>query len=199
MVAEVGMKRVELDQSGADWHRWRSEGIGGSDAGVLMGTNPWTTEDQLAAVKDGVLAVEENERMARGKRLEPLARERYTEFTGIHVRPVCVVHDKVPWLRASLDGLSEDGRIVLEIKCPSDYAHKKALRGRIPDYYYPQVQHQLLVTGCPELHYFSFTDNEDFSPDKRHALVKIFPDEEYQEKLFYKEWGFVKSRMKKAA
>jgi len=193
------MKKVELEQSGPEWHQWRSGGIGGSDAGVLMGTNPWMNEDQLTESKEGRLVVAENERMARGKRLEPIAREKYTEVTGIHVRPVCVVHDKVPWLRASLDGLSEDNQIVLEIKCPSNYAHKKALWGRIPDYYTAQVQHQLLVTGCPLLHYWSYTDDEYFPKDSRHALVVVHPDFEYQEKLFYREWEYIKSRKKKVA
>ena len=36
-----------LDQSGPEWHEWRSAGIGGSDAGVVMGKNPWMNEDQL--------------------------------------------------------------------------------------------------------------------------------------------------------
>lgn len=129
--------------------------------------------------------------MARGKRLEPEARVKYMQMTGIRTRPVCVVHDKHSWLRASLDGLSEDGQIVLEIKCPtSPGGHYVALGGKVPSYYRAQLQHQLAVTGCPMLHFFSYTDSVTFDPCDRCALVKVLPDLEYIERLIAREKRF---------
>jgi putative phage-type endonuclease len=184
------MRIVELEQSGPAWHEWRAAGIGGSDACVVAEDVQWTTPAELLQVKLGRRTVAENERMARGKRLEPVARRLYIELTGNLVRPCCVVHDHYPWLRASLDGLSEDGRLVLEIKCPSDYAHGKALRGYYPDYYKAQLQHQLMVTGAPLLHYWSYTDSPKFPGRDRAALVVVEPDPAYQQELLRKERRF---------
>lgn len=184
------MKVIHLDQAGPDWHKWRAQGIGGSDAPAILNESPFTSSDELAEVKAGKRVIRENDRMRRGKRLEPEARVRYMELTGIRVRPVCVVHDEHSWLRASLDGLSEDRTVVLEIKCPSNKTHEVALLGRVPHYYVAQCQHQLLVTGCPTLHYWSYTDSSYFPTEERIALVKVLPDPEFMERLFRREKAF---------
>ena len=43
------MKIVNLSQHGAHWHRWRSAGIGGSDACSIIGTNKWQSRDEVAS------------------------------------------------------------------------------------------------------------------------------------------------------
>ena len=55
-------------------------------------------------------------------------------------------------MRASLDGISMDQEI-LEIKCPYkpnrlDSDHQKTKEGKIPEKYWPQLQHQLEVFGA---------------------------------------------------
>lgn len=187
------MKILNLSQSGSDWLQWRQGGLGGSDAGIVTGSCPFVTEEQLKLSKSEVggnrKVIKENSRMKRGKRLEPLARVKYMELTGIRVRPVCVVHKEHEWLRASLDGLSYPPGpfTVLEIKCPSNFTHETALSGSVPSHYIAQCQHELLVTGAPVLHYFSYTDSENFRPEERYALVKVAPDLEYMEWLFQTE------------
>lgn len=182
------MQVVDLSQSGPDWHKWRSEGLGGSDAPALMGENTFQCADELLSAKLGKRQVRETAAMRRGKKLEPIARERYMLMTGIRCRPVCVIHDTFKWFRASLDGLSEDNQIVLEIKCPSSpKGHYMALDGKVPSYYRAQVQHQLGVTGCPALHFFSYTDSPEFAPHEQCALVKVLPDPEYIDRLIQRE------------
>lgn len=186
------MKILNLSQSGPDWLKWRQAGIGGSDAPVLAGDSPFVTPEQLRLSKSerggNQKHIKENWRMKRGKRLEPLARVKYMEMTGLRVRPVCVVHEEYPWLRASLDGLPYDPPLIpLEIKCPSDFNHETALSGEVPAHYIAQVQHLLLVTQGPALHYFSYTDSNRFKPEERFSLVKVLPDREYQDWLFQKE------------
>lgn len=165
-------------------------GIGGSDAPAILNESPFTSSDELMDIKTGKKTVVENYRMRRGKKLEPEARVKYMEITGIRSHPCCVVHDEYPWLRASLDGLSEDKQIVLEIKCPSNRTHEKALQGHVPHYYYAQTQHQLLVTGCQILHYWSYTDSGEFPEEERVALVKVSPDPEFMDRLFRREKAF---------
>src|SRR5262249_277338 len=142
------MKIINLDQHGPQWLKWRQEGIGGSDAAGIMGDSPWSSAGKVIQQKITGRGPEETARMTRGKILEPQAREKYQLLSGIGVRPVCVVHDEYEWLRASLDGLSEDGETVLEIKCPGPKAHYQALKGVVPHYNRAQVQQQLLITGA---------------------------------------------------
>ena len=184
------MRIVNLDQHGPHWLKWRALGIGGSDVPAILNESPFTCADELYEVKMGRRVVKENHRMRRGKRLEPEARVKYIEVTGIQTRPVCVVHSEHEWLRASLDGLSMDNKIVLEIKCPSDHTHETALRGVVPGYYYSQCQHQLLVTGCQTLHYWSYTDSKKFPEEERIALVKVVPNPEHQERIFKQSKAF---------
>ena len=124
------------------------------------------------------------------KRLEPQARRLYEQITGRKMRPICIEHDKYPWLKASLDGWCEEEGIILEIKCPlKDWNHKKVLLNhRIPYYYIPQVMHQLLVCDrAVRVHFWSYTDSPTFKPEDQYYLVPIERDEEYLKELMEKE------------
>ena len=180
------MPRIErLKQNTPEWHRWRLQGIGASDAPVVMGDAPFRTRRYLWSVKTG-LARESGVGPAarRGRALEYTARIAYERHTGIQMEPLCLVHDGLEWMRASLDGLSFDGAIVLEIKCPWRNRDHAALReGRIPAHYYAQVQHQLEVSGAAELHCWSFDG-------KAGTLVTVRHDREYVAKLLETETAF---------
>jgi predicted phage-related endonuclease len=100
------------------------------------------------------------------------------------MEPTCLVHDQLDWMRASLDGLSFDGSIVLEIKCPWSTRDQSALReGRIPVHYYAQIQHQLEVSRAQEAHYWSFDGATGI-------LVRAQPDREYIARLIEAEAAF---------
>ena len=95
-----------------------------------------------------------------------------------------MVHDRLEWMRASLDGLSFDGSTALEIKCPWRDRDLDTLRaGRIPTHHHAQVQHQLEVSGAEELHYWSFDG-------KAGTLVRVRPDREYVARLLDAEAAF---------
>jgi putative phage-type endonuclease len=107
----------EIQQDTQAWHDWRRKGIGATEAGkVRTGRKGSQT---LFRVKTG----KEEERdfqsaaMVRGKDLEPEARAAYMDEVGITVKPACVENIKTPWLRASLDGISNDRKTIVEIKC----------------------------------------------------------------------------------
>ncbi len=176
--------RLNFEQSSAAWLDWRRGGIGASDAPVVMGLSPWQKEGELLLLKTGQKAERPaNDAMERGKRLEPLARQAYVDHTGIAVEPVCVQSRRHDWMRASLDGLSVDGRQVIEIKCPGEKDHSVAACGRVPDKYYPQLQHILAVTGLGEIDYWSFRFG--------HAvLLKVERDDDFIAALLEKETAF---------
>ncbi|MBN2399008.1 MAG: YqaJ viral recombinase family protein [Candidatus Aminicenantes bacterium] len=176
--------RLNFEQSTGDWLAWRRGGIGASDAPVVMGLSPWQKEGELLLLKTGQKAERPaNGAMERGKRLEPVARQAYVAHTGIAVEPVCVQSRRHDWMRASLDGLSADGQHVLEIKCPGEKDHSLAAGGRVPEKYFPQLQHILAVTGLAEIHYWSFRFDHT-------VLLKVERDESFIAGLIEKEIDF---------
>jgi putative phage-type endonuclease len=149
-----------------------------------MGVSPWMDLDTLWLDKtgrrqDGV----SNHAMRRGTRLEPEARALYVRTTGVSVEPACLEHGSHPWMRGSLDGISADGRVVLEVKCPGAVDHAVALRGGIPAKYVPQLQHLLAVSGAGRCHYWSYRDGEG-------TLIEVAPDPAYIRRLIAREGDF---------
>jgi putative phage-type endonuclease len=181
------MAKVErIFQNTPEWHAWRMQGLGSSDAPVIMRESPWRTPKQIWELRTGRRSEQENTNPAlrRGQELEPKARAAYEAFAGEQMEPLCVVHDRFDWMRASVDGLNFDRARVLEIKCPlrSD-DHRMAVAGQVPRHYFAQLQHQLEVTQASELHYWSF-DGE------RGALVRVEPEPDYIKRLIEAETEF---------
>ncbi len=182
------MPRIErLYQNTPQWHPWRMQGIGASDAPVIMGETPFKTPRTLWSIKTGRMQEEPSGPAARrGHELEHHARRMYERRTGIQMEPLCLVHEELEWMRASLDGLSFDGATLLEIKCPLSLRDRaSAQEGRIPSQYYAQLQHQLEVSGAQQAHYWSFHGNDGI-------LIEMRPDKEYARRLVEAEAAFWK-------
>jgi putative phage-type endonuclease len=180
------MPRIErLHQNTSQWHRWRMQGIGASDAPVIMGETPFKTPRTLWSIKTGRVQEEPAGPAARrGHELERFARRAYERQTGIQMEPLCLVHEELEWMRASLDGLTFDGSTLLEIKCPLSLRDLASAReGRIPYQYHAQLQHQLEVSGAQQAHYWSFNGNDGI-------LIEIRPDREYAKRLVETEAAF---------
>jgi len=180
------MPRIEqLQQNTPEWHRWRRQGLGASDAPVIMGDAAFKTTRMLWSIKTGRMQEEAPGPAARrGRELERLARQAYEREVGIQMEPLCLVHDELKWMRASLDGLSFDGATVLEIKCPTNVRDQSAVKaGRVPPHHYAQLQHELEVSRAGELHYWSFDGSKG-------SLVKVRPDHDYLKRLLNAEAAF---------
>lgn len=162
----------------------RRKYIGASDAPVIMGVSPWKTIYQLWEDKVGLSEDKEtNFAQQRGIDLEPEARNAYMIMTGNIVEPRQVFHPEIPYMMANLDGISFDDDIVVEIKCPGDSDHQTAKNGLVPEKYFPQLQHQLAVTGLNMLHYCSYRDGECI-------IVDFHRDDGYIKKLYLAEKRF---------
>jgi putative phage-type endonuclease len=176
--------RRELEQGTGAWLDWRRGGIGASDAPAIMGVSPWMDLDTLWLEKTGRLQGRPSSfAMRRGQMLEPQARARYIGRTGIRVAPLCLEHGTLRWMRGSLDGISDDGLVVLEVKCPGAADHAVARRGAVPPKYVPQLQHLLAVAGARVCHYWSYRDGEG-------TLIEVAPDRVYIERLIEREHEF---------
>jgi putative phage-type endonuclease len=173
-----------LVQGTQEWLEFRKDKIGASDAVTIMGVSPWSTPANLWEEKLGLRnSPAMNSGMKRGHDLEEEARIQYQSMTGYLMTTDVKVHPKISYMIASLDGIDIDGKMIVEIKCPNKEDHALAKKGKIPDKYYPQVQHQMEVTGLDGMHYFSFDGSDG-------VLVEVERDQAYIKEMIIKEREF---------
>jgi putative phage-type endonuclease len=174
------MKRLTM----AEWHEWRLGGVGGSDASAIMGRSPWASMGDVWKQKTRRTAgPKQTPAMKRGIELEGAARAEYERLTGIAMPPLLIEHATLPFIRASVDGINDAARRVLEIKCPGKKDHAEARAGRIPEKYLWQCVHLLLVTGYERLDYFSFDGQSG-------VTVPFERDEKLEQRLVQAETWF---------
>lgn len=190
---------VDIEQEGPEWHAFRAEGFGGTDAGVILGLNPYETVQSIYHAKttpeytkefsdSGMVA------MQHGKNLEDTARTAFSSIIGVEFTPTCAIHNEYSFIRSSLDGISNDYTTLLEIKCPYRYSNFEKHCDAILPYYYAQAQHQMLTTGANLLYFGSY-----FHDGKSTELViyKVFPDIPLQKELTsrcIKLWNSISKR-----
>lgn len=176
---------IEVEQRSPEWHSFRGCHVMASDCPIIMGVSPWSNIHKLWLEKTNIEAPSDyiSPRMQRGIDLEPKALKSFEDYIGIKFRPVVVKSTIHSFMGASLDGLSECGQYLVEIKCPGMEDHLTAISGKVPEKYYPQIQHQLAVTGLEFAYYFSF-DGED------GIYLKVDRDEAYIDDLIEKERVF---------
>lgn len=183
-----------VKQGSPDWHGFRSLGFGGSEANIIAGHSKYQNVVDLWEFKSGIREREDivNDAMQHGIDTEPEARLRFEQATGLKMTPKCFEHHEFPFIRASLDGITDNNQIVLEIKCPTRLGiHMKTVRGTMPDYYYPQVQHQLFVTGAKSACFWSYMKTTG------GFMLEVKPNESYLKELVRREiklWECVQTR-----
>lgn len=143
----------------AEWLKSRTYGIGGSDASAIVGMNPYKTNIELFEEKTGRRIPEDisgKSYVKYGNDAEPLIRSLfgldYPEYEIFYHENRILRNKAYPFLQASLDGelVDENGRKgILEIKTSNilQSMQYEKWKDRIPDNYYIQVLHYLLVTG----------------------------------------------------
>jgi len=145
---------VDLEQGTQEWLQWRKTGITASEIAAILGLSPYKTPWQVWAEKTGLVPPEDlsnNPFVAAGVAQEDTARQFFERQHDDILLPVCVKSTKYPFLKASLDGLSQDN-IPVELKVPSEATWDKVdIEGENSEafkLYYPQIQHQILVTDA---------------------------------------------------
>lgn len=179
---------MDIPQGSPEWHALRKTKITATDASIIMGASHWKTRIQLYHEKlSNDPPMLPNARMQRGIDLEPIARGLFNLKTGYDTHPVVAVKG---FTMASFDGMDSQMGCVVEIKCPGEKDHSVALQGKIPEHYYPQVQHQIYVSGVQIAYYFSF-DGKD------GVIVEVPRDDDYIEKMLEEEKKFYECLMNK--
>jgi putative phage-type endonuclease len=148
---------LDIHQGSDEWLELRRTKVCASDASVILGISPWMDTIQLYEEKLGLREPKSiNSAMQRGMILEPKARSLFENKYGILMTSEVILHPIDDWMLSSLDGMSLDGKSILEIKCTNRKNHDLAMSGKIPDHYYPQVQHQIECAGVDFCYYCSF-------------------------------------------
>lgn len=174
-------------QGSAEWLAARAGVFTASTFGDLMAmtkSGPSTSRIRLITklaverITGQAQATFQTEAMRRGIELEPFARAAYEAHTGELVQTVgLALHDELPNVGASVDGLVGDDGLV-EFKCPdSQDKHVQALRsGAHADEYRWQIMGQLWVTGrawCDAVSY-----DPRFPDGLQLAIRRVERDEE---------------------
>lgn len=132
--------------------------IGGSDASAILGMNPYRTNLELWQIKTGQLVPEdisEQPYVKYGTNAEEHLRELFKldfpEYQVFYEENNMWTNDKYPFAHASLDGwlIDQEGRKgVWECKTTNilQSMQKEKWKDRIPDNYYIQILHYLMVT-----------------------------------------------------
>lgn len=140
-----------------EWLKHRSR-IGGSDAAAIVGLNPYKTNTDLYLEKTGKKEspdISDKPYVLYGTKAEEHLRELFRlDFPQYQVQYFdnnMYLNSKYPFAHASLDGelTDEDGRRgILEIKTTNilQSMQKEKWKDRIPDNYFIQVLHYLMVT-----------------------------------------------------
>ena len=134
-----------------DWHKLREKRIGGSDIGAILGVNKYKSIIDVYIDKTEGSSFEGNESTYWGHIHESTIMKefgkRHKEFI-VYQAPYSVIDD---FLIANLDGVlkdKENGEYgVLEIKTTNAFNYKDWDGDVVPQYYYAQVQHYLMLTG----------------------------------------------------
>ena len=159
-----------------------------------MGVSPWKTPFELWEEKTGRAKREETSNFIqeRGNELEPIARARYELEFDIEMPPALCQHQKHEWMRASMDGHNPALKRGLEIKYIGENDFKLAVElGKIPEKYFPQIQHQFMVTGAEQIDFYGYTVPKGAENHQgKSVTVPVFPDLNYVSNLFEAEYRF---------
>ncbi|MCD2452035.1 MAG: YqaJ viral recombinase family protein [Methylicorpusculum sp.] len=165
------MKIVDIPQRTPEWHQWRNLGVSASEADIVLGLSPYKTRYRLYAEKKGLILpdnLDRNPHVQRGIRLEPVARRAFEGRHNTMLLPVCAESDGYPFIRASFDGIDDNG-IPVEIKAPTEKNFRDAqssedqeaflseedfrdvqqnrTESKLYKRYYFQIQQQILVAN----------------------------------------------------
>lgn len=138
-------------QDREEWLALRRQYIGGSDAGSVMGMNPYKSPYALWAEKTGqVPEFDGNLTTEVGSYLEDFVAQLFTRETGKSVRRKnrMMVNSEYPWACADVDRMVIGEKAILECKTTNSIpAMRKVRGGEYPETWYCQMTHYLAVTG----------------------------------------------------
>lgn len=139
------------DMDRTQWLLTRRQGIGGSDAGIIMGLNKFKTAFELWLDKTGQVLPDESAGEAAywGNQMEEVVAKEFEKRTGKKVRRSNMMyqHPEHDFMLANVDRFIVGEDALLECKTASAYLAKEWESDEVPATYLVQIQHYLAVTG----------------------------------------------------
>ena len=180
------MQTIELQQGSPEWLQFRATKFTASDAPAMLGLSKYKTRQQLLHEKaTGITEEVDAAKQAlfnRGHESEAAARPIIEGKIGMDLYPVTGVCDEpdLEFLAASFDGLTMCESVSWEHKIfnASLAAHIEANED-LPDTHWPQVEHQLIVSGADHC-VFTVSDGTESKmvnleykskPERRKAVI----------------------------
>lgn len=172
---------IEQDKDPEKWVQLRTTGIGGSDAGAIMGLNKYVSPLTIYMAKKGFDGFSGNASTQWGHILEDPIRQKAKDELGIEIEtiPGMFTSKEYPFMNANLDGLCHaDHQVTIRGETIEGYGGheiKTSASGdgftedEIPDSYYCQVQHYMAVTG---LSWFILTVFILSTKQGKHYVIK---------------------------
>lgn len=146
----LSCREAETDHE--KWLATRNGGIGGSDASVIVGLNPYKSPYQLWLEKTGQAEAPDLSHVQAvywGSKNEANIADWFQEDTGKKVRKLGTLRSRAyPFMLANVDRTVMGEDAGLEIKTAGVSQAKKWKGDEIPDNYYCQCIHYLAVTGA---------------------------------------------------
>lgn len=177
----------------------RRDFIGGSDIAAIIGVSPWKDLYTLWLEKTGRKEPDAvNPYMQWGIDHEDMAREAFIRESKIVVSKPSdsIAHEKYDYCRASLDGITFDGEIIYEGKCPTgNKTMELAKAGKIEDHYMAQIQWYLMITKAQKAMFHVWKGNEKWKEEEQ-VIIEVLPNKEFQAQLLdaaIKFWDLVKN------
>ncbi len=152
----------------AEQKHLRGFGLGGSDAGTVLGLSPYKTPFQLYLEKSGQADpadLDHVEAVAWGNRLEALVADEFTRQTGMKAGKVnrTIIHRTLPFMLANIDRRIVGRPELLEVKTT------RSLDGDAPRAdHVAQVLHYLAVTGWKRGHLAYLIAGQNF----KHYIIE---------------------------
>ena len=158
------MKYLNLQQGTREWLTHRASAFNASEAPAMLGLSPYTSRQALLREKHTGIVPEITDagtlaRFARGHEAEAQLRPLIEQQIGDELYPVVgMIEQDGIVLSASFDGLTMDETTAFEHKLwNQSLADFLTEHYDLPETHWPQVEHQILVSGCESV-LFSVSD-----------------------------------------
>ena len=143
-----------------EWLKIRQKGIGGSDIAGILGLSPYKSalSVYMDKIDTDIRDEEENIPAELGLELEPFMSKKFKTWIlkeeGLEIdlkeMKYILQDDKIDYFLVNLDRYFEHptrGFCPVEIKTTTEFKRKSWTEDEVPDEYYMQVQHQMMIIG----------------------------------------------------
>lgn len=160
--------------------------IGASQSSAVMGLNPYQSAvDVYFDLVDG-FEQDDNLAMYLGREMEPIIKKLFMERTGLKVLNdnKIRIDQEYDFLTTNLDGMVVGEGVPVEYKTSG-----MPWTGDIPEHYFVQIQHQMMVTESPSIYFVSlsmglrkqlvvekYDRDDEFISEMRSELVSFWHD-----------------------